>query len=229
MYEVPIKLNWLEDEVIAYEQQPIEKGKILFYGHSIFTRWGNPIWGFRRLDEDIRMKDSSLAAVNHGFGTATSEEMLYYYPRLVRPWEPKALVIMSLSNDSMYGMSVEQSLSNIFKMCMWARTDFPGIKIFLVEPHPNPRMAANTLPEKWNSDLHRKKYYCRAIAEYAQRHEDTEVIRLWNQPVFYQTPEDVGDIKKVREDIFDADKVHFNQAGYDVFAPIIRAALDELL
>lgn len=229
MYEVPIDLKSLENEVAAYEQQPIEKGKILFYGHSAFTRWGNPIWGYRRLDEDIRMKDGSLACVNHGFGTATSEEMLYYYPRLVKPWEPRALVIMSLSNDGMYGMSVDHTLSNIVKLCMWARTDFPGIKIFLVEPHPYPKLAVNKLPAKWNSDIHRKNYYCSAIAAYAQSHEDTEVIQLWNRSDLFQTPEDVGDFKKIREDIFVDDKVHFNQAGYDIFACIFREALAELL
>lgn len=229
MFEVPINLRSLEDEIIAYEQKPIEKGKILFYGHSIFTRWGNPIWGHRPLEEDIRMGDGSLACVNHGFGTSTSEELLYYYPRMVRPWEPRALVVMSLSNDNMYGMSVDQTLSNIFKMCMWARTDFPDIKIFLVEPHPNPKLAEEKLPPKWNGKLHRLRYYCSAIAEYARNHADTEVIRLWDRPEFFRTPEDVGDFLKVREELFADDKTHFNQAGYDVFGPIVREALGELL
>ena len=85
MFDIPMDLKLLENEIIAYEQEPIEKGKILFYGHSLFTRWGSPKWGYRRMDEDIRMKDGSLAVVNHGFGTSTSEELLYYYDRMVRP------------------------------------------------------------------------------------------------------------------------------------------------
>ena len=99
MLNIEKNLKALEDSVVAYEQEPIEKGKILFYGHSLFTRWGSPEYGFRRMDEDIRMKDGSLAVVNHGFGTSTSEELLYYYPRLVRPWEPRALVLSTLGND----------------------------------------------------------------------------------------------------------------------------------
>lgn len=229
MFEVPIDLKALENSIIAYEQEPIEKGKILFYGHSMFTRWGSPKYGFRRMDEDIRMKDGSLAVVNHGFGTSTSEELLYYYPRMVRPWEPRALVLMTLANDGMYGMGVEQTLSNLFKICHWARTDFPGIKIFLVEPHPNPKGAASPLPDKWNSALHRRDHFTQAIKLYAQTHEDTKVITLWDKPDFFLTPEDVGDPHKVREDIFAPDKVHLNQAGYDIFGPIIREALDELL
>ncbi len=229
MFEVPIDLKSLENSIIAYEQEPIEKGKILFYGHSIFTRWGSPKYGFRRMDEDIRMKDGSLAVVNHGFGTSTSEELLYYYPRMVRPWEPRALVLMTLANDGMYGMGVEQTLNNLFKICHWARTDFPDIKIFLVEPHPNPKGSASTLPDKWNSAFHRRDHFIQAINLYAQTHENTEVIHLWDKPGFFLTPEDVGDPHKVREDIFAPDKVHLNQAGYDIFGPIIREALDDLL
>ena len=60
---------------------------ILFYGSSGFTHW-SPKYGFRPLEEDIRMKDGSPAAVNHGFGGATVEEGLYYYHRMVKPWEP---------------------------------------------------------------------------------------------------------------------------------------------
>ena len=99
MFDIPMDLKSLESSIVAYEQEPIEKGKILFYGHSLFTRWGHPTWGYRRMDEDLRMKDGSLAVVNHGFGTSTSEELLYYYDRMVRPWEPRALVIASFVLD----------------------------------------------------------------------------------------------------------------------------------
>ena len=78
MFDIPMDLKSLESSIVAYEQEPIEKGKILFYGHSLFTRWGSPQYGYRRMDQDIRMKDGSLAVVNHGFGTSTVEELLYY-------------------------------------------------------------------------------------------------------------------------------------------------------
>lgn len=229
MFDTQIDLKWLESYITNYEKEPIEKGKILFYGHSIFTRWGDPRWGFRRLDEDIRMKDGSLACVNHGFGTSTSEEMLYYYDRMVRPWEPRALVLMSLSNDFMYGMSIEQTLSNLFRICHWARTDFPGIKIYLVGTHPHPKMGESTVRDEWNTGFHRIRRYEQALKLYAQTHENTEYIQLWNRPVFFETPEDVGNPRKIRKDLFAADGTHLNQAGYDVFGPIMKEALDELL
>lgn len=228
MLNIEKNLKALEDSVVAYEQEPIEKGKILFYGHSLFTRWGNPKHGYRRMDEDIRMKDGSLAVVNHGFGTSTSEELLYYYPRLVRPWEPRALVIATLANDGMYGYDLQQTLNNLIKILHWARTDFPGIKLFIVEDHPRPSFITS-VPKKWNGALHKSQEYRDWIHYYAQTHDDTQVIELWNQPELFETPEDVGDYTKVRKELFVDDKVHPNQEGYDILGPIFRKALDELL
>ena len=229
MFDIPMDLKSLEKSIIAYEQEPIEKGKILFYGHSLFTRWGSPKWGFRRMDEDIRMKDGSLAVVNHGFGTSTSEEQLYFYDRMVRPWEPRALVIATYGNDAMYGYGPEQTMINLSKMLHWARTDFPGIKLFVVQPHPMPSGKDSKLPDKWNNGANKRKVFLEMLDIYEQTHDDTKIIRLWNQPELFETPEDVGDFHKVREDIFAADRVHPNQEGYDIMGKIFREALDELL
>ena len=76
MFEQKVgNLKKFENVVREYEEQPIEKGMILFYGSSAFTRWST-IYGNRPLEEDIRMKDGSPAAVNHGFGGSTVEEGL---------------------------------------------------------------------------------------------------------------------------------------------------------
>ena len=229
MFDIPMDLKLLEDEVIALEKEPIEKGKIMFYGHSLFTRWGHPTFGYRRMDEDIRMKDGSLAVVNHGFGTSSCEELLYYYDRLVRPWEPKALVLTALANDGMYGYSPEQTMDVIVRILHWARNDFPGIKLFIVEDHPRPNGKGYTRRELWNSGRHIREKFLEMIHIYADTHEDTKIIELWNRPELFEKPEEVGNYKFVREDIFVDDKVHPNQAGYDILAPIFREALDDLL
>lgn len=229
MFDIPMDLKYLESSVIEYEQEPIETGKIMFYGHSLFTRWGHPKWGYRRLDEDIRMKDGSLAVVNHGFGTSTSEELLYYYDRLVRPWKPRALVIATYGNDGMYGYSPEQVMDVVARLLHWARTDFPGIRLYLVEDHPKPMGKDTTMKDMWNSTKQRRDKYLEMLHVYAQSHEDTKVIRLWNCPELFETPEDVGNFRKVRDDLFVEDKVHPNQAGYDILKKIFLEALDDIL
>ena len=228
MFDIPMDLRSLEQEIVAYEQAPIEKGKIMFYGHSLFTRWGAPKWGYRRMEDDIRMKDGSPAVVNHGFGTSTTEERLYYYDRMVRPWEPRALVLATWGNDSMYGYSPEQSMHATAQLLAWARADFPGIKIFLVEPHPNPKGKDEKLPDKWNNKLRERNSIREMLKVYADTHEDTTLITLWDKPELFEEGH-VGDFRYVRDELFVEDKVHPNQAGYDVLGPIFRQALDELL
>jgi lysophospholipase L1-like esterase len=148
---------------------------------------------------------------------------------MVRPWAPRALVLATYANDGMYGYDVEDIMRNIGKICSWARTDFPGIKIFLMESHPTPRGKDYTGRDEWNSGKQRRERYHRLLRAYADMHEDTRVVELWNRPEFFETPEDVGDFRKVRDDIFVDDKVHPNQEGYDIFGKIFREALDELL
>ena len=179
-------------------------------------------------EQDIRMKDGSPAVVNHGFGTSTTEERLYYYDRMVRPWAPRALVLATWGNDSMYGYSPEQSMHATAQLLAWARADFPGIKLFLVEPHPNPKAKEPDLPDKWNNRLRERNSIREMLKVYADTHEDTTLITLWDQPELFEEGH-VGDHNYIREELFVQDKVHPNQAGYDVLGPIFRKALDEVL
>ena len=86
MYGSRLRVKRFEDRVLAYESVPVETGKILFYGDSLFTRCSfitkagadNP-----RLVDEVRMKDGSQACINHGFGTSSADDLLYYYDRLV--------------------------------------------------------------------------------------------------------------------------------------------------
>ena len=227
MFEFYTNLNFLKKPVEDLEAKPVEKGKILFYGHSLFTRW-SAAYGNRELSEDLRLKDGSLGCVNHGFGGSTSEDLLYYYYRLVRPYEPRALVLMTMANDTLHAIDLDQTLTNLFRLCHWAHTDFPGIPIYLIESHPNPSMKKNTLPERSHFGFHRKNYFNQAISLYAQTHENVHVVTLWDKPQFF-TEGNVGNLREVREELFEEDGIHLNQAGYDIFGPILKEALDDLL
>ena len=89
----------MEDAVRKYEQEPLEKGQIVFYGASNFTRWGRGTrWDHKPLREVMLGKSGKPCAVNRGFGSSNAEHQLYYYPRMVRPLEPKVLVYHPFGN-----------------------------------------------------------------------------------------------------------------------------------
>ena len=132
MFGSKLDVRRFEDRILKYEALPVVKGKILFYGHSLFTRCSaitkhvdNP-----KLEEEVRMKDGSQAIVNHGFGSSSADDLLYYYDRMVRPYEPRALVLATLANDIGYGYNAKDVMEVLARVINWAQADFPGIKIY---------------------------------------------------------------------------------------------------
>lgn len=216
-------LKHLEKSVVKLENEPVIPGKILLYGHSFFTRWGGARWGFRRADEDVRMKDGSLAVVNHGFGSSTALDLLYNYDRLVKPWAPRVLVLNIFNNDPAKGYSAAETMGFVALLCDYSTADFPDIHIFCLSAAPGPKRNGKT------------DYFTRARDEYDQLLEDycarkancTFVNqRAWD--MFYASQED-RENGFIREDIYADDKVHFNQAGYDLYKDYIAEMLDDYL
>lgn len=221
MFEPRVKLNRLWRDVEDCLQKPVDTGKILFYGSSGFTCW-NSKHGVRPLEEDILMKDGSKAAVNNGFGGATAEELLYYYPQLVRPWQPRALVVSIVHNDKGLGYSPNEVMTNLAKLFAYARTDFPGIRLYACDARP-------TLELTSDAHLQFQGEFQQLLKEYCGRHEDTTLICHLDSPLWFENPEDVGDVRKVRTDIFVEDRVHFNQKGYDLYKVFMTDALQDIL
>jgi len=87
----------MEEVVRKYEEEPVVKGQIVFYGPSNFTRWGKK-WNHIPLREALPGKSGNPCAINRGFGSSCAEHQLYYYPRLIRPLEPKVLVYSAFGN-----------------------------------------------------------------------------------------------------------------------------------
>lgn len=215
MFEPRVPLNRLEKEVVNYEQQTALTGGIVFYGSSGFTRW-KPKYGHRPLEQDIP------GCINRGFGSSTAEELLYYYPRLIRPLAPKALVVSIVHNDRGMGYSPDEILTNLAKLFEFARTDFPGIRLYACDCRP-------TLKFVTEDRLRFMEEFNRLLKQYCDRHEDTTFIDHIHHPIWFEDPRDAGDYTKVRRDLFVEDDVHFNQLGYDLYTRFMEEKLADIL
>ena len=227
MHDVRLpNLRWLEEkgsmDHILNADPSGEQGLILFYGSSSFTRWSEN-WKHRPLEEDIRNKDGSRAAVNHGFGTSTSEELLYYYDRAVKPWAPRALVIFCHGNDIAAGYSAGEIMFLQARLMEWARRDFPGIRLYVETGKPTPRRAE----AKANVRSITLEYE-QLLRAYRDNHPDVTLIDHTQMPDLFQ-PGHMGDFAYPRHELFVADGVHFNQDGYDVYRDIYLRVLDDIL
>lgn len=198
----------LEKEVVKYEEEPIQKGQIVFYGPSNFTRWGEK-FGMKPLREVLLGKSGKPCAVNRGFGSSCTEHQLYYYPRMIRPLEPKVLVYSSHGNSESFGYSLEETWELGQRVIMYTLTDFPECRVYISGANPRKCMS--------DAEIEKRRRYNSWLREFAEKTPNCFYI----DPLEYMP---------LRDDaLFVDDGVHFNQKGYDVYAEFFKEVLkDEL-
>lgn len=115
----------LEAQVRAYEAAPAQKGGIVFYGPSNFTRWSEKYGA-------VPMAEEIPGAINRGFGSSCPEHHLYYYSRMVRPLEPKVLVYApGLGNGTGFGYTPKELFDLAQRVVLYALSDFPDMKVYI--------------------------------------------------------------------------------------------------
>lgn len=195
----------LEAQVRRYESMPVEKGQIVFYGPSNFTRWSKK-YGAKPLEEEIVGKSGAKCAVNRGFGSSCTEHHLYYYSRMVRPLEPRVLVYApGLGNGTSFGYTPEELFALAQRVVLYAKSDFPELRIYIC--------GLNLFKDKREVS----KIYDGWLREFAAETPDCTYVDVAGYAPLHRT------------DIFAADKKHFNAEGYRIYADLFREVLkDEL-
>lgn len=224
MLDVRLNIRRLEDFVVEIESRPVEKGKIIFYGDSSFTRW-QPKYGNVNLHDVILGSDGSKACLNHGIGGSTAEELLYYYPRLIRAYEPRAIVLQAFCNDRDVSYNASEVVYLQARLLEYARQDFHGIKLYVCDVRPLSMFVGELCWLALGSAL---REYNELIGDYCKKHDDCILIRHAADPVFFEEGF-AGDYDHPRKDIFIDDRVHYNSAGYELYANFFRRQLKDIL
>ena len=211
----PVDLWRSKSTIEAVLNHPVQTGKVLLYGSSFFTHWG-----YDRAKTQLSCASGGkLLVLNHGFGGATIDELLYHYPRLVVPYDPSAVVIRSSYNDIAKGMTVEETLSQLKQLVHWLRTDFPHIPIFLL-----PVFDAKIMTDERHAAFAELNQQMAAFAA------DTDHVEIFDlNPFFYENDAQIGDLRKLR-DVFVPDGLHLTDSAYEemaeFFAPRLLTALE---
>lgn len=199
----------MEDEVLAYEAETVEKGQIVFYGPSNFTRWSKR-FGMKPMREVLLGKSGAECVVNRGFGSSCAEHQLYYYPRLIRPLEPKVLVYSPYGNGGAFGYTDDETWELAMRVIAYARTDFPDIRIYLVGPN----VTHKTSPEAQAA----REQFCQRLKAFTEETPNCFYIDVISYEPLHN-----------RDDILAEDGVHFNQTGYELYKGLFLEALKEEL
>ena len=171
---------------------------VLFYGSSTFGIW-------KTLEDEF----AAYKAINAGFGGSTSDEALFHYENIAKPFAPKKVVWYYGDNEPVCGYTVEES-KELFT-ATWNRffTDFPNVKIITVATKTSP---ARDCYKDFVAELNA---WQKKIADSDDRISYIETADICKK-----------DGRYILENYL-PDELHFGRKGYDILFKRIKEELDK--
>lgn len=174
------------------------KHGILFIGSSSIVGW--------KLDQFF----PGLPVINRGFGGSQTSDILDYYDRVVKPYDPKLVVFYSGENDLTNKKTPAQVSADVKQLMQKIHGDFPQAKVIIIPPKPS--------LDRW--------HLWKELQELAELQkefaESTDYITIVD-------PRDkmLGTDGKPRPEIFKSDKLHMNDDGYVIWSDLLRPMLED--
>lgn len=201
-----MNLKRFEDQAARIESEPRSAGRVLFYGSSYFA-----LWDYASLEGMFPSPPfDKPATLDHAFGGSTGAELWYYYPRLVRPYAPSALVWCEGGNDFDMGFTVKEAFGCAMAVFEAFSADFPDARLILVAPSRSPE--AHRFPER----LRMRERYADLLRSYAYSRERTLYIDV--RPFFYSG---APYVRENLRDIYRSDGAHLSESGYAGFSEFL--------
>jgi hypothetical protein len=187
----------VRDYEAADRAQPPPRGAILLAGDSQFFRW-------KTLTEDL----PDFTLVNRGIDSFQFSDLLEFTDRLVLPYQPRLILLHVGGNDVHGGKPPERLLADFKAFVAKVRTTLPNVPIAFSSLTPG--------PGRWD-EAEQRRQANRVIKDYIATQPRLMFIDLWDAML---TPEG-----QPREDLWVADRIHPNHAGYLIRVKLTRPIL----
>ncbi|CAI8312598.1 MAG: Uncharacterised protein [Opitutia bacterium UBA7350] len=177
---------------------PPPAGGIVCIGSSSMRMW-HP-----RMQDDL----VGLTVVPRGFGGSHYTDVIHYVEALVFSYEPRALLLYEGDNDAAFGKSPDRIFKDFKFLVERCREQLPELRCYIIGAKPS--------IARWNiaEDMQAAN---RLIEAYCDAKEGFTYINVW--PVL------LGANGEPRRELFMADQLHLNTAGYDAWAGAIATVL----
>ena len=198
MIEHKIDMFRYGDELNAIVAKQGRECRTLFYGSSTFAIW-----------KDIESLFAPYAAINAGFGGSTSDEALFHYERVAKPFNAQTLVWYYGDNEPVCSYTVEET-KQLF-VATWEKflADNPNIRIITI--------ATKTSPAR-NEYAGFVKELNEWQKEYANSHDYLTYIET--KDLCYRCG-------KYTLSNYLPDQLHFSQKAYEKIYQRLKDALDK--
>jgi hypothetical protein len=194
--------HW-EKDIAAFEKQdqtnPPPKHCIVFTGSSSIVRW-----------KTIAKDFPGLPVINRGFGGCEQVDVNHFADRIIFPYEPSMIVLRVGSNDIHAGKSADEVFNDFKTFATAVHEKLPDCTIVYIGQSPAPIRWADRFE---NKALNEK---VKAFAD-ASPQLKVKYVEMYDVSI---TPDG-----KPREDLFVADRLHFNAEGNRLMADRVRPFL----
>jgi lysophospholipase L1-like esterase len=175
-------------------------GGIVFVGSSSIRLWEG-------LESQF---DGGLAIVKRGFGGSRMSDCSRHVDRLVLPYKPRLVVVYAGDNDLAEGRTPDEVLASFRAFVERVRLKLPATRIAYLSIKPSPLREA-LLPRVNETN--------RLIAAYSRSQPNLDYIDVYSRML--------GPDGRPRAELFSADNLHLNQAGYALWKTVIASHLPE--
>jgi lysophospholipase L1-like esterase len=192
---VPLALSF-EENIAAFAAADREHapptGGILFVGSSSIRLWN-----------DLE-KQFGPSIIRRGLGGSKMSDCTRYLDRLVFPYKPRQVVVYAGDNDLAEGIPPEDILVSFQKFVDGVQRELPTTRIAYISIKPSPARAR--LIPKIRETNH-------LIEKYTSENQKLDFIEVFTAMLDAEG--------RPRADLFRADALHLNEAGYTLWRKII--------
>jgi lysophospholipase L1-like esterase len=193
------------DEIASFKHTdsvtPPPAHPIVFTGSSSFRKWTG-----------VRDAFPGYPIINRGFGGSTFPDVIRYADEVIFKYHPKQVVIYCgdndlASSDTVTAQVVFRRFNELFTLI---RSRLPKADILYVSIKPSPSRE-KLMPRMEEAN--------KLISDFIGRQKHAAFVDVYHKML-------KADGKPI-EDIFEADKLHMTQKGYDIWQKIILPYLDK--
>ncbi len=200
--ELPAAQRRWRDSMAAFaaadRAQAPGHGGVLFVGSSTIRMWSQLAQDFRQMP----------VVINRGFGGSTMADCNYFARQLVTQYKPRQVLVYAGDNDLAEGRSPAQVLQSFEEFVHHVRAELPDARISYISIKPSPSRVGLMPKVRETNTL---------IAAHVRTLPNAEYIDIF-------TPM-LAEDGKPRAELYGADMLHMNTAGYALWRGVIASHL----
>ena len=190
-------MNWYEQDIRRLEKESSDlkyKPEMVFYGSSSITMWGNLYKDFAK-----------YKPANMGFGGSTLEACVYYFKRVMKPFDPEYMVVYAGDNDLGDGKQPKTVLNFFEQLCSLIKESFSNTTVFYVSVKPS--------IARWNFDGRIRETNQLIRQSIETNHPQMRFIDLYNRML--------NENGRPDRELYVEDGLHLSNKGYMLWKEIL--------